>query len=77
MYSNDIKEKWQQPARDSSIQPFIFMQLAISYWIHKEEIMSLEIELKRFTQLLYVICLLGGKFRSLLGEILHIIYLVH
>ncbi|KAH0948530.1 hypothetical protein HN011_009005 [Eciton burchellii] len=59
MYSNDIKEKWQQPARDSSIQPFILMQLAITYWIHKEEIMCLEIELKRFTQLLYVICLLG------------------
>ncbi|EZA61233.1 Rab3 GTPase-activating protein non-catalytic subunit [Ooceraea biroi] len=59
MYSNDVKEKWQQAARDSSIQPFILMQLALTYWTYKEEITSLEIELQRFTQLLYVICLLA------------------
>nr|XP_012216087.1 PREDICTED: rab3 GTPase-activating protein non-catalytic subunit isoform X1 [Linepithema humile] len=58
MHSNDIKEKWQQAARDSNIQPSIFMQLALTYWTHKEEVVSLEIELKRFTQLLHVICLL-------------------
>jgi len=61
MYSNDIKEKWQQAAKDSNIQPFIFMQLALTYWTHKEEAVSLEIELKRFTQLLHVICLLTGR----------------
>lgn len=61
MYSNDMKEKWQQAAGDSGIQPFILVQLALIYWTRKEEIMSLEIELKRFTQLLYVICLLAGK----------------
>ncbi|XP_025154199.1 rab3 GTPase-activating protein non-catalytic subunit isoform X2 [Harpegnathos saltator] len=58
MYCNDVKEKWQQAAEDSNIQPFIFMQLALIYWTHKKEITISEIELKRFTQLLHVICLL-------------------
>ncbi|KAL6256765.1 hypothetical protein P5V15_011702 [Pogonomyrmex californicus] len=58
MRSNDAKEKWQQAAKDSNIQPFSFMRLALIYWMHKEEDESLEIELKRFTQLLHVICLL-------------------
>lgn len=61
MYSNDVKEKWQQAARDSNIQPFIFMQLALIYWTCKKEDMVSEVELKRFTQLLHVICLLAGK----------------
>ncbi|XP_072760669.1 rab3 GTPase-activating protein non-catalytic subunit isoform X2 [Anoplolepis gracilipes] len=58
MYSNDVKEKWQQAAKDSNIQPFNCMELALIYWTHKKETVSLEIELKRFTQLLHVICLL-------------------
>lgn len=62
MYSNDVKEKWQQAAKDSNIQPFNLMELALIYWTHKEEVTSLEIELKRFTQLLHVICLLTGRF---------------
>lgn len=62
MYCDDIIERWQQAAKDSNIQPFIFMQLALIYWIRKEKVTFLEIELKRFTQLLRVICLLTGKF---------------
>lgn len=62
MYSNDVKEKWQQAAKDSNIQPFIFMQLALIYWTRKKEIVVSEVELKRFTQLLHVICLLTGEF---------------
>lgn len=62
MYSNDMKEKWQQAAKESNIQPFIFMRLALIYWMHKEEALFSEIELKRFTQLLHAICLLTGKF---------------
>lgn len=62
MYSDDIIEKWQQAAKDSNIQPFIFMRLALIYWTHKEEATFSEIELKRFTQLLRVVCLLAGKF---------------
>lgn len=62
MYSDDMKEKWQQAAKESNIQPFIFMRLALIYWTHKEEVLFSEIELKRFTQLLHVICLLTGKF---------------
>ncbi|XP_014472926.1 PREDICTED: rab3 GTPase-activating protein non-catalytic subunit isoform X1 [Dinoponera quadriceps] len=58
MYSNDVKEKWQQAAKDSNIQPFIFMQLALIYWTRKREVVVSEVELKRFTQLLHVICLL-------------------
>lgn len=63
MYSNDVKEKWQQAAKDSNIQSFIFMQLALIYWTRKKEVMVSEVELKRFTQLLHVICLLTGEFQ--------------
>lgn len=62
MYSDNMKEKWQQAAKDSNIQPFIFMRLALIYWSHKEEATFSEIELKHFTQLLHVICVLTGKF---------------
>jgi len=65
MYSDelhDMKENWQQAAKDSNIQPFIFMRLALIYWTHKEEAMFSESELKRFTQILHVICLLTGKY---------------
>jgi len=62
MYSDNMKEKWQQAAKDSNIQPFIFMRLALIYWSHKEETTFSEIELKHFTQLLHVICFLTGKF---------------
>lgn len=62
MCSDDMIEKWQQAAKDSNIQPFIFMRLALIYWTHKEECTFSEIELKRFTQLLRAICLLTGKF---------------
>ncbi|EGI58384.1 Rab3 GTPase-activating protein non-catalytic subunit [Acromyrmex echinatior] len=58
MYSDDMKEKWQQAAKESNIQPFIFMRLALIYWSHKEEATFSEIELKHFTQLLHVICFL-------------------
>ncbi|XP_018363110.1 PREDICTED: rab3 GTPase-activating protein non-catalytic subunit isoform X2 [Trachymyrmex cornetzi] len=58
MYSDDMKKKWQQAAKDSNIQPFIFMRLALIYWSHKEETTFSEIELKHFTQLLHVICFL-------------------
>ncbi|KYQ51818.1 Rab3 GTPase-activating protein non-catalytic subunit [Trachymyrmex zeteki] len=58
MYSDNMKEKWQQAAKDSNIQPFIFMRLALIYWSHKEEATFSEIELKHFTQLLHVICVL-------------------
>lgn len=61
MYSNDVKEKWQQAAKDSNIQPLILMQLALIYWTHKKGATFLEIELKRFTQLLQAICLLAGN----------------
>lgn len=61
MYSNDVKEKWQQAAKDSNIRSSTLMRLALVYWMHKQEAASLEIELKRFTQLLHVICLLAGK----------------
>lgn len=61
MSSDDTKEKWQQAAKESNIQPFIFMRLALIYWMHKEEAEFSEIELKRFTQLLHLICLLTGK----------------
>lgn len=63
MYSNDTIEKWQRAAKDSNIQPFIFMRLALIYWMREKESTCLEIELKRFTQLLRVVCLLTGKFR--------------
>ncbi|KYN05982.1 Rab3 GTPase-activating protein non-catalytic subunit [Cyphomyrmex costatus] len=59
MYSNDMKEKWLQAAKDSNIQPFVFMRLALMYWLHKEEAAFSEIELKHFTQLLHIICLLN------------------
>lgn len=61
MYSDDMIEKWQQAAKDSNIQPFIFMRLALMYWMRKEETAFSKTELKRFTQLLRVICLLTGK----------------
>lgn len=62
MYSDDMIEKWQRAAKDSNVQPFIFMRLALIYWMRKEESAFLESELKRFAQLLHVICLLTGKF---------------
>ncbi|XP_071637599.1 rab3 GTPase-activating protein non-catalytic subunit isoform X3 [Temnothorax longispinosus] len=59
MYSDDdMTVKWQQAAKDSNIQPFIVMRLALMYWTRKEEAKFSERELKRFTQLLRVICLL-------------------
>lgn len=57
-----MKEKWQRAAKDSTVQPFIFMRLALIYWMRKEEATFSEIELKRFTRLLHAICLLTGKF---------------
>ncbi|XP_011867748.1 PREDICTED: rab3 GTPase-activating protein non-catalytic subunit isoform X2 [Vollenhovia emeryi] len=57
IHSDDTIEKWQQAAKDSNIEPFIFMRLALTYWTRKQVAFSV-IELKRFTQLLRVICLL-------------------
>ncbi|XP_012523480.2 rab3 GTPase-activating protein non-catalytic subunit isoform X1 [Monomorium pharaonis] len=58
MSSDDVKEQWQRAAKESNIRPFIFMRLALIYWMHKEEATFSEIKLKRLTQLLRVICLL-------------------
>lgn len=65
MHSDDVKEKWQDAAKNSNIQPFVFIQLLLTYWIHAKESVPLEIKLERFTQLLHVICLLTSKFLSL------------
>ncbi|KAL0113487.1 hypothetical protein PUN28_012561 [Cardiocondyla obscurior] len=59
IYSDDIIEKWQEAAKNSNIQPFIFIRLALIYWMNKERATFSDIELKRFTQLLRVICLLA------------------
>lgn len=62
MCSDDAMEKWQRAAEDSNIEPFVFMRLALIYWMRKEEAVFLEIQLKRFTQLLRIVCSLTGKF---------------
>ncbi|XP_050481311.1 rab3 GTPase-activating protein non-catalytic subunit isoform X1 [Bombus huntii] len=56
VYSYDRIETWKEVAKSSNIQPFVFMKFALIYWLNKKRDVSLELELKQFTQLLNAIC---------------------
>ncbi|XP_071862105.1 rab3 GTPase activating protein isoform X1 [Bombus fervidus] len=56
VYSYDRIETWKEVAKSSNIQPFVFMKFALVYWLNKKRDVSLELELKQFTQLLNAIC---------------------
>ncbi|XP_046609657.1 rab3 GTPase-activating protein non-catalytic subunit [Neodiprion virginianus] len=56
LYSDDPITNWQNVALHSCIQPAILMQFALIYWLHKKPGAPLEVELKRFKQLLHAIC---------------------
>ncbi|XP_012253512.2 rab3 GTPase-activating protein non-catalytic subunit isoform X2 [Athalia rosae] len=58
LYSDDSIANWQNAAQQSRIKPAILMQFALIYWLQKKPGAPLEIELKRFKQLLQAICLL-------------------
>ncbi|XP_066592229.1 rab3 GTPase-activating protein non-catalytic subunit [Prorops nasuta] len=60
MYSTDPIYIWKSAAARSSIDPRALMQFALLYWTVKKKGASLEIELKRFTQLLHAICMLSN-----------------
>lgn len=53
-------EEWKNAAAKSNIQPHAFMQLALIYWMQKEDNRNLESTLKQFTQLLHAICSLNS-----------------
>ncbi|XP_015586731.1 rab3 GTPase-activating protein non-catalytic subunit isoform X2 [Cephus cinctus] len=59
MYSNDSVTTWREAAAQSNIQPLTMMQLALIYWLKKKPGTTLQMELKRFTQLLHAVCFLG------------------
>lgn len=59
LYSDDPITSWQNAAEKSSIRPIILMQFALLYWLHKKPGAPLEVELKRFKQLLQAICFLA------------------
>ncbi|XP_068975314.1 rab3 GTPase-activating protein non-catalytic subunit isoform X1 [Bombus flavifrons] len=56
VYSYDRIETWKEVAKSTNIQPFVFMKFALIYWLNKKRDVSLELELKQFTQLLNAIC---------------------
>ncbi|OAD61467.1 Rab3 GTPase-activating protein non-catalytic subunit [Eufriesea mexicana] len=63
VYSCDRIEKWKETAKDSNIQPFVFMKLALTYWLNKkQDELCLALELKQFMQLLNAICSLVSSF---------------
>lgn len=61
LYSDDPITCWQNSAEQSRIKPFILLQFALIYWLHKKPGAPLEVELKRFKQLLQAICSLTGE----------------
>lgn len=71
VYSYDRIETWKEVAKNSNIQPFVFMKFALIYWLNKKRDVSLELELKQFTQLLNAICSIASKF----GEYISLISL--
>ncbi|XP_014614493.1 PREDICTED: rab3 GTPase-activating protein non-catalytic subunit [Polistes canadensis] len=60
MIFHETIETWKTVAANSNIQPNVFMQLALIYWMYKEDDRNLELTLTRFTQLLHAICSLNN-----------------
>lgn len=60
IHSCDKIEIWKEAAKNSNIEPFVFIKFALIYWLNKQQNSCLEIELKfrmkQFTQLLHAIC---------------------
>ncbi|CAK9800120.1 Rab3 GTPase-activating protein non-catalytic subunit [Anthophora plagiata] len=56
VHSCDGIKTWKEAAIKSSIQPFVFMEFALTYWLNKRRNICLEVELKQFTHLLNAIC---------------------
>ncbi|XP_031368306.1 rab3 GTPase-activating protein non-catalytic subunit isoform X3 [Apis dorsata] len=60
IHSCDKIEMWKEAAKNSNIEPFVFIKFALIYWLNKQQNSYLEIELKfrmkQFTQLLHAIC---------------------
>ncbi|KAI4480653.1 hypothetical protein M0804_010206 [Polistes exclamans] len=60
MIFHETIETWKTAAANSNIQPNVFMQLALIYWMYKEDDRNLELTLTRFTHLLHAICSLNN-----------------
>lgn len=58
-------ETWKTAAANSNIQPHVFMQLVLIYWMYKEGDRRLESTLTQFTRLLHVICSLNSEFQGI------------
>ncbi|XP_047351529.1 rab3 GTPase-activating protein non-catalytic subunit [Vespa velutina] len=60
MSFHETIETWKTAAANSNIQPHVFMQLVLIYWMYKEGDRRLESTLIQFTRLLHVICSLNS-----------------
>ena len=61
MYSCESTEQWKIAAKGSNIRSETLIHLALIYWLNKRLGAPLEIEMKRFTQLLHAVCELASN----------------